>query len=225
MPGRDPDAADGDVAPSPPTMWQRLQNAMLKPATADAGRTGPARGAKPATEGPTTVPELEAAVARADDKERLVGLLAAPLAAAIGLLVSGSLIANDPKALLSNGQINKAHVAPSLYLELGGVAVALGVLMLVLALLRKRLYLGITMALFGLTVFNLHFWGFGLPYVMVAAWLLVRSYRLQSKLKEAKAAGGGSTPGRALPNKRFTPPISPPGSSPAPKAGKDRKAG
>jgi hypothetical protein len=224
MPGRDPDA-DDDLVPSRPTMWQRLQSAMLKPAPADAGTTGLTRSAKPATEGPTTVPELEAAVARADDKERLVGLLAAPLAAAIGLLVSGSLIANDPKALLSNGQIDKAHVAPSLYLELGGVAVALGMLMLVLALLRKRLYLGITMALYGLTIFNLHFWGFGLPYVMAAAWLLVRAYRLQSKLKEAKAAAGAATPGRALPNKRFTPPVSPPGPSSRPKPGKDRKAG
>ena len=191
----------------------------------DDDQAGPASRAKPATEGPTTIPELEEAVARADDKERLVGLLAAPLAAAIGLLVSGSLIANDPKALLSNGQVNKAHVAPSLYLELGGVAVALGVLMLVLALLRKRLYLGITMALYGLTIFNLHFWGFGLPYIMVAAWLLVRAYRLQSKLKEAKAAVDAPTPGRALPNKRFTPPTAPPGSSSRPKPGKDRKAG
>ena len=190
---------------------------MLKPA--GAGQSAPIRGAKPGMEDPTTVPELEAAVARADDKERLVGLLAAPLAAAIGLLVSGSLIANDP----SIG--HKGHVAPSLYAELGGVAVALALLMLVLALLRKRLYLGITMALYGLTIFNLHFWGFGLPYVMVAAWLLVRAYRLQSKLKEAKAAAGGPTPGRALPNKRFTPPVSPPGPSSRPKPGRDRKAG
>jgi hypothetical protein len=223
MPGRDPDAADDDGVPPRLTAWHRLQNAMLKPA--DPGKTGSTSGAKPSTEDPTTVPELEAAVARADDKERLVGLLAAPLAAAIGLLISGSLIANDPKALLANGQVNKAHVAPSLYLELGGVAVALGMLMLVLALLRKRLYLGITMALYGLTIFNLHFWGFGLPYIIFAAWLLVRAYRLQSKLKAARAADGGSTPGRALPNKRFTPPTAPPGLSSRPKPGKDRKAG
>jgi len=215
MAERDPDV--DDVDPSRPTPWQRLQHAMLKPA--DADHSGPTRAAKPGTEGPTTVPELEAAVARADDKERLVGLLAAPLAAAIGLLVSGSLIANDP----STG--HKGHVAPSLYLELGGVAVALALLMLVLALLRKRLYLGITMALYGLTIFNLHFWGFGLPYIMAAAWLLVRAYRLQSKLKEAKAGTGSPTPGRALPNKRFTPPTASPGSSSRPKSGKDRKAG
>ena len=35
------------------------------------------------------MPEIEAAIKRADDKERLIGLLAAPVAAAIGLLVIG----------------------------------------------------------------------------------------------------------------------------------------
>jgi hypothetical protein len=222
MPGRDPDVGDDDVPPKL-TAWQRLNRAMLKPA--DPG------SASPATEGPTTVPELEAAVARADDKERMVGLLAAPVAAAIGLLVSASLIANDPKTLLSNGHLNPKHVNPSLYAELGALAVVLGLVMLVMALLRKRTYLGITMALYGLAIFNLHFWGFGLPYILAAAWLLVRAYRLQSKLKEARVADGGSGgargsgAARALPSKRFTPRTPPPGSSSSPKPGKDRKAG
>ena len=197
---------------------------MLKPA--DPDRTASRSRVQTGDEGPTTVPELEAAIARADDKERLIGLLAAPIAAAIGLLVSASLIANDPKSLLSNGQVNKAHVNPSLYAELGAVAVVLGLVMLVTALLRKRTYLGITMALYGLTIFNLHFWGFGLPYILVAAWLLVRAYRLQSKLKEVRGTGGGSgTTASPLPSKRYTPRTPPPGSSSGPKSGKDRKAG
>ena len=47
----------------------------------------------------------------------------------------------------------------------------LALLMLVTAWWRKRLFLGITMALYGLAIFNLHYWGFGIPYILAAAWL------------------------------------------------------
>jgi hypothetical protein len=134
---------------------------------------------------PQSVEELEAAVRFADDKERLVGLLAAPLAAAIGILVISALIVNDPPAFLKNGHANRLHVSLSLYHDLAGVLLGLAVVMLVMAMLRKRLYLGILMALYGLAVFNLHYWGFGLPFVMGGAWLLVRAYRLQRDLREA----------------------------------------
>ncbi len=230
MSGSDPDATDDDVPYKPSarerfraaprrlkgdsdkgSLGSRLRDAMLKPVVAAESGTG----AKPADAGPTTVSELEAAVARADDKERLVGLLLAPIAAAIGLVVTGSLIGDDPKAHLSNGAINTAHVNPSLYLELGAVTIGLALLMLAMAWFRKRLYLGITMALYGLSIFNLHFWGFGIPYILAGAWLLVRAFRLQSKLKEARGTDGGSTSGRSTTgrpgaNKRYTPPTSPP---------------
>ena len=49
--------------------------------------------------------------------------------------------------------------------------------MLATAWWRKRLYLGIVMALYGLTVFNLHYWGFGIPYLLCAGWWIVRAYR------------------------------------------------
>ena len=96
-------------------------------------------------------------------------------------------MANDPKALLSNGQINKLHVNPSLYVELGAVTLALALVMLGAAWFRKRLFLGIAMALYGLSIFNLHYWGFGFPFILVGAWYLVRAYRLSEKLKQAKA--------------------------------------
>ncbi len=57
--------------------------------------------------------------------------------------------------------------------------------MLVTAYFRKRFFLGIAMALYGLSVFNLHYWGFGVPFLMVGAWLLVT--RLPPP---ARSAGG-----------------------------------
>jgi hypothetical protein len=202
----------------PGSLWERLRDAMVKP-------TGQADGGPQIVGGeyPTTVPELEAAIKRADDRERLIGLIAAPIAAALGFLISASLVANDPKALLSTGQINKLHVNPSLYVELGAVSVALALVMLAMAWFRKRLYLAITMALFGLSLFNLHFWGFGVPYIFAGAWLLVRSYRLQQRLREARASA--PAPARGATNKRYTPPTAPPGRSTKPKPGRERKAG
>jgi hypothetical protein len=232
MPGSDRDEGDDGTPPRLST-WQhfrqnpdnesvgaRLKDAMLKPAV--AAETGPDARARAAE--PTTVEELEAATARADDKERLVGLLGAPVAAAIGLLVSASLIANDPKSVLANGVINTKHVNPSLYVELGAVAVGLALVMLVMAWLRKRLFLGIAMALYGLSIFNLHFWGFGIPYILAGAWLLVRAYRLSTKLKLAKETGDtGSSSARYEANKRYTPRAST--SKPKPKPGRGRDAG
>jgi|SRR5579872_329989 len=181
-------------------LLDRLRRALLKPGDSDA---------EPA--GPTTTPnadELRAALRSADDKERLIGLIAAPFAAAIAILVVGALVSHDPTALLKDGQVNKLHVGVSLYETLLVSLLVLSVLMLVTAMLRKRLFLGITTALYGLAVFNLHYWGFGVPFVLVGAWLLVRAYRFQRDLKLATADEGSAWSGSPRPraNKRYTPP-------------------
>jgi hypothetical protein len=179
-----------------PSLGQRLTGAMVKAES----------GADPKPE-PTTVEELEEAVNRADDKERLIGLIAAPLAGVIGLLITGSLAASGSKATHGGA-----------YAVLAIVLLGLAVLMLALAWWRKRLYLGIVMALYGISVFNLRFWGFGVPYVLVGAWYLVRAYRLNQKLKLAREespspgaprSSGGSGGARA--SKRYTPRTPPPG--------------
>lgn len=183
---------------------QKLSSLFLRP-------PNPAPGDGTAA-GPRTVEELEATSRFADDKERLIGLLAAPFAAVIGLLVYGALAAANPPALLKNGLVDAKHVAPSLYVDLLGVLLMLSVAMLAAAWFRKRLFQGCVMALYGLAVFNLHYWGFGLPYVLVGAWVLVRAYRAQRDLREA--TGGRAPRGGAVlamvpsANKRYTPPSS-----------------
>ncbi|MGH9100941.1 MAG: hypothetical protein ACRDV8_12025, partial [Acidimicrobiales bacterium] len=164
---------------------------------------------------PRTVEELENAARFADDKERLIGLLAAPVAAAIALLVYGALVANDPTAHLRDGLASSKHVPQSLYGDLVGVLVVLAVAMLAAAWFRKRLFLGCAMALYGLAIFNLHYWGFGVPYVLFGAWLLVRAYRAQRDFREAEGSkasrrGGGVAALAAMPprSKRYTPPSS-----------------
>ena len=189
----------------------RLSSLVLKP-------PGPAQRERNG-DGPRSVEELERSARSADDKERLVGLLAAPFAAAIALLLYGALSANDPPAYLKDGLANSKHVSLSLYADLLGVLLILALAMLATAWLRKRLLLGCAMALYGLAVFNLRYWGFGVPYVLFGAWLIVRAYRAQRDLREATgtgaAPGGGRDrgagvgPPRAVTparSKRYTPP-------------------
>src|SRR5580658_1137451 len=63
-------------------LGQRLRNALLKPPDPSSVAAAP--------DAPRTVEELEATVKYADDKERIVGLFAAPIAAAIGLIITGA---------------------------------------------------------------------------------------------------------------------------------------
>jgi Ca2+/Na+ antiporter len=152
-----------------------------------------------------SVEELEGAIARSDDKERAIGLVAAPLAAIVGIVV-GSATIDHAKSI---------HQSVTIYNELTYLLLGLSVLILVTSLLRKRMFQGMTMALYGLAVFNLRFWGFGVPFVMAGAWYLVRSYRLQQALKRAEADApsqprrNGTRPAngsRPRSNKRYTPP-------------------
>lgn len=161
---------------------------------------------------PRSLEEIEHAARFASDKERLVGLLGAPFAAAIGLLVYGALVANDPAAYSKSGLPDSKHVALSLYADLLGVLLVLAVAMLVTAWFRKRLFLGCVLGLYGLAIFNLHYWGFGVPYVLFGAWLLVRAYRAQRDLREATGpVASAEHPAPVVApsaSKRYTPPVS-----------------
>jgi hypothetical protein len=151
--------------------------------------------------------EVQESIARADDKERAIGLIAAPIAAALSFLIIGTLIHNDPPLGTKN------YVDPSLYHTLQLVLLGLSVLIMVTALWRKRLFMGISMAMFGLAVFNLHYWGFGVPFLLAGAWYLVRAYRFNQELKRldgssspTRSAARPSMGARPRANKRYTPP-------------------
>ncbi len=194
-PSEDTASPGGDDAPQM-TRWQRLKYTIVQP---DDDANG-----KAATDD-RTVEELEETIARSDDKERAIGLVAAPLGAIVGIIIGSSTI----------DHARATHQSVAIYDELTYVILGMSVLILVTSLLRKRLFQGITMALFGLAVFNLRFWGFGVPFLLAGAWYLVRAYRLQQALKRAEAAApksprrNGSRPAngaRPRPNKRYTPP-------------------
>ena len=159
------------------------------------------------------VADIEADIARSNDKERAIGLVAAPIAAIVGLIIS-------------NASINYAKThdqSVSVYDKLTYVLLGLAVLILITSWLRKRLFQGITLALYGLAIFQLHYtyFGFAAPFLLAGAWYLVRAYRLQQELKLAEAAGPSAPRPRAAPraapgtngtaprprrNKRYTPP-------------------
>lgn len=142
---------------------------------------------------------------RADDRERGIGLLAAPISGAIGVVVTSTLISNDPP------ESSPHHVAVAVYHELLIVLMVLALGMLVFSMLRRRLLLGVVMALFGLTLFNMHYWGFGIPYLIAGSWYLVRSYRMQREWREANGEAGPS--GTRPATGRSGPPSARPGAS------------
>jgi hypothetical protein len=188
-------ATGADAAPRL-SAWQRLRYAMVRPDD-DAADTSPQED--------RSVEEVRENIARADDKERGIGLIAAPIAAALSFLVIGTLIHDDPPLGAKN------YVNPSLYHTLELVLLGLAVGILVTALTRKRMLLGIAMALYGLAVFNLHYWGFGVPFLLAGAWYLVRAYRLNQELK--RVGGADVSPSRTSSRQAMS-------SSPRPRASK-----
>ena len=156
------------------TRWERFKYTIVRP---DDGADD-----KKNVADERSVEELEDTIARSDDKERAIGLVAAPLAALVGIIISSASI----------DYAKNHHQSTTVYVELTYMILLMAVLILVTSLLRKRLFQGITLAIYGLGVVNLHYWGFGIPFLMAGAWYLVRSYRLQQELK--RAGGGGSSP-------------------------------
>ena len=180
------------------TRWQRLKYTFVQPD--DDPKEVVKQEDRP-------VEDIRAELRRSNDKERAIGLVAAPIAAVIGILI-GSASINYAKT---------NHLSTTVYTELTYVLLGLSFLVLVSSLLRKRMFQGITLALYGLACFQLHYTyiGFAAPFLLAGAWYLTRTYRLQQELKRVDGGAGGTrrpkgpapTNGaRPRPNKRYTPP-------------------
>jgi hypothetical protein len=183
------------------TRWERIKYAMVRPDDdADAGSPGA---------DDRSADELSAHIRRADDRERAVGLIAAPVSALIAFLVTGALISRNSQPTT----LPKNYVSASTYHWVLLVLLVLAAAMLAAAWFRKRMVLAIALALFGVGMFQLGYLGFAVPFVLAGAWYLVRAFRLQQALKRtegdpsratAKPLPNGSA--RPRPSKRYTPP-------------------
>src|ERR1700689_5886579 len=180
------------------TRWERLKYSMVRP-------DDDPKDAK--DQEIRSVDEIEAEINRSNDKERVIGLIAAPVAAIVGLIISSA----------SVNYARSHDQSVGVYEKLTYVLLGLAILILLTSWLRKRLFQGITLALFGLAIFQLHYTyvGFAAPFLLAGAWYLIRAYRLQQELKRAEAAGPAAPRSKASPsaaaprprrNKRYTPP-------------------
>ena len=96
------------------------------------------------------------------------------------------------------------------------VFLALSLIILLSAWWRKRMAMAITLALFGVGLFQLGWLGFAVPFVLAGAWYLVRAFRLQQAFKKAESEEAGPTRSnartrngskpRTRANRRYTPP-------------------
>jgi hypothetical protein len=135
--------------------------------------------------------ELEHSIKHIDDRERLMGMLMAPLGLGIGTF----LLVNVPAttAHRAKGQLSHATLV-----TLGVATLIISVVVFVAALTRRRSFLGFSLVFLGLPV------GFPLlvPFWIVGGWIILRSYRWQ---RELTALGGGpAARGRAAPASKTT---------------------
>ncbi len=160
------------------TRWERLKYSMVRPD--DDPKEKKALETRP-------VDEVEAEISRSNDKERVIGLIAAPVAAIVGLVISSASV-----------NYAKSHdQSTGVYEKLTYVLLALAVLILLSSWLRKRLFQGITLALFGVAIFQLHYSyvGFAAPFILFGAWYLHPGLPPPTGTQ----AGGGGRPQRATP--------------------------
>jgi putative Ca2+/H+ antiporter (TMEM165/GDT1 family) len=169
------EAAEGDEAPAP---QMSLMERLFSPApTVPAEPTLDRRG------NPT-----KWSIDRLDGRERIYAYTAAVLAIVFAVIIY---FEDHPAKHLAKG---KSQLSPTTSLLLG---VASGVALAVTTRIGRRALVGFV-ALFAFLSFGTVSTIVGLPFLILAVWLLYRSYKVQKaatvKLKEERAAGRGPAP-------------------------------
>jgi hypothetical protein len=199
-----PDADDADdvvtpddvLAPGADAVAPRgkLRDAFLKPAQSTSARSTSAQS-KPAQRGAPsgmTKEELTHVIKRLEDRERTMAFFAAPLGAAVGILLTVVTLHTNPPLHAKN------HLSTSLIVFEGGARILLAGVVALAAWTRRRsfvafalLFLGTSMA--GGLIFALPFWALGI-------WLIFRVFKWQKEL--ATMTGGTAARGRSQPAAR-----------------------
>jgi hypothetical protein len=169
------DTADGGDAPAP---QKSLMERLFSPApTVPAEPTLDRRG------NPT-----KWSIDRLDGRERIYSYTAAALAVVFAVII---FFEHHPAKHVANG---KSQLSPTTSLLLG---LASGVALAVTTRIGRRALVGFV-ALFAFLSFGTISTIIGLPFLVLAVWLLFRSYKVQKaatlKLKEERAAGKGPAP-------------------------------
>jgi hypothetical protein len=194
--GGDPDDAGGTGAggvPAKPTLLDRLRSG-----------SGPSRDASTAS--PGTVKRV---IERLDDRERWICFAASGLAVLTGVLIY--VVETENK----NFRLRKGELTPQTSLIIGLIT---GVLLLVATLIGRRAPVGFV-SLFVFLAFGTQYFA-GVPFLVLAVWLLFRSYRYQKEAAANRRAAGADGPpasssgrGRGSPGRTPTPRATPKGTA------------
>ena len=178
------DVADDDSssasAQARPSLNDRIRS-RLQPA--DTGRD-----ATPQATPRSTSQTTKRIVERLDDRERRLCLAASGLAVLAGVAIY--LVEHEN----SHFRLTKGELTPETTLVIGFVV---GALLLGATLVGRRAPVGFV-ALFAFLAFGTQYFA-GIPFLVLAVWLLVRSYKFQKEAAATRKAAmaGGPTTGRS----------------------------
>ena len=182
--GGDPDDGASEPVPAKPNLIDRL-------------RAGAAPNPRASNASPRTIKRV---IERLDDRERWICFAASGLAVLTGVLIY--VVETENK----NFRLRKGELTPQTSLIIGLIT---GALLLVATLIGRRAPVGFV-SLFVFLAFGTQYFA-GIPFLVLAVWLLYRSYKFQKEAaanRRAAAADGppssSSGRGRASPGRSAT---------------------
>ena len=180
------DMADDDspsgISPAKPSLNDRIRSRLQPP---DTARTPTSKSTSP-----SPAQSTKRIVERLDDRERRLCFAASGLAVLAGIVIY--VVEHEN----SHFRLRKGELTPETTLVIG---FAVGALLLVATLIGRRAPVGFV-ALFAFLAFGTQYFA-GIPFLVLAVWLLVRSYKYQKEAAATRKASmaGGVTPARGGP--------------------------